>query len=244
MALTATTTKQVFETVVDKLSMKDVKVINMPPQRKNITLIVRQIRPLLEFLNELASEIQTLKTDYPKTIIFCRTYSDCSAVFITLQDLLGEYFSDPPGYPIDMHEYRLVDTYTRANTAGMKEKVLASFSVPNGKLRVVVATTAFSMGIDCPDIHQIIHYGSPSSPEDYVQEIGRAGRDNIQSKAILMFGKLRNVGESMRKYGENKTQCRQQMLYKQFICHVHEQIIPMCVCCDICAEYCNCDRCK
>ena len=49
----------------------------------------------------------------------------------------------------------MVDTYTRANTAEMKEKVLSSFSVPNGRLRVVVATT-FSMGIDCPDIHQII----------------------------------------------------------------------------------------
>lgn len=100
------------------------------------------------------------------------------------------------------------------------------------------------MGIDCPDIHQIVHYGSPSTPEEYVQEIGRAGHDNIQSKVILMFGKLRHVEESMRKYGENKTQCRQQMLYKQFICHVHEQIIPMCKCCDICAECCNCDQCK
>ena len=91
-------------------------------------------------------------------------------MFITLQDLLGEYFTDPPGYPIDMHKYHIVDTYTRANTAEMKEKVLASFPVPNGKLRVVVATTAFGMGIDCPDIHQIIHYGSPSSPEDYMSK--------------------------------------------------------------------------
>ena len=244
MALTATTTRQVFEMVVDKLSMKDVKVINMPPQRTNITLIVKQIQPLLEFVSELASEIQTLKTDYPKTIIFCQTYSDCSTVFIMLEDLLGENFTDPPGYPIDMHEYCMVDTYTRANTAEMKEKVLSSFSVPNGRLRVVVATTAFSMGIDCPDIHQIIHYGSPNGPEDYVQEIGRAGRDNVQSKAILMFGKLRNVGETMRRYGENKQQCRQQMLYAQFICHVHEQIKPKCVCCDICAKCCNCDQCK
>ena len=66
--------------------------------------------------------------------------------------------------------------YTRACTIEIREKVLMSFGKEGSKLRVVVATTAFLMGIDCPDIEQIIHYGTPSAPEQYIQEIGRAGR--------------------------------------------------------------------
>ena len=51
-------------------------------------------------------------------------------------------------------------------------------------LRVVIATVAFGMGIDCPDVRQVIHIGAPSDIESYVQETGRAGRDGHQ---LLLF---------------------------------------------------------
>ena len=50
----------------------------------------------------------------------------------------------------------------------MKMKVLTSFTEANSKLRIVIATTAFSMGIDCPDIRNVINYGPLSSLEQYV----------------------------------------------------------------------------
>ena len=52
-------------------------------------------------------------------------------------------------------------------TAEKKEEVLRLF---NGKLRIVIATTAFGLGIDCPDIRRIIHWGSPRTLEEYAQE--------------------------------------------------------------------------
>jgi len=51
----------------------------------------------------------------------------------------------------------------------------------NSPLRVVIATTAFALGIDCPDVCHIINYGLPSDVESYVQETGRAGRDSLPS---------------------------------------------------------------
>ena len=60
--------------------------------------------------------------------------------------------------------------YTRASSINMKKKVLTSFATANSKLKVVVATTAFSRGIDCLDICNVVHYGPPASIEQYAQE--------------------------------------------------------------------------
>ena len=90
--------------------------------------------------------------------------------------MMGDDFTDPPSYP-NLHQFRLVEMYTRACTIEMREKVLTSFAKENSKLRIVITTTAFSVGIHCPDIQQIIHYGTPSVPEQYIQEIGRAERN-------------------------------------------------------------------
>ena len=119
----------------------------------------------------------------------------------------------------------------------MNEKVLASFKNKDSKLRIVIATLAFGMGVDCPDIRQIIHFGPTSLVEDYVQETGRAGRNGFPSKAVLINKPNKHVGKEM-KACENTTHCRRQLLLKNFICYVEQNIVPLCCCCDICAATC------
>jgi len=102
----------------------------------------------------------------------------------------------------------MLDMYTRAATEDMKKKVLDSFIKPDGKLRVVIATAAFSMGVDCPDIRQVIHLGAPSVLEDYVQQTGRAGRDKQPATATLMYrSSHRDVSKQMKPYATNTTKC-------------------------------------
>lgn len=95
-------------------------------------------------------------------------------MYRTLLDMLGDEFTDPPEYP-DVHKFRLIDMCTRASSDEMKEKILESFKTEGGKLRLLMATSAFSMGVDCPDISNVVHFGPPSCLVQYVQETGRGG---------------------------------------------------------------------
>ena len=99
----------------------------------------------------------------------------------------------------------------------MKSKIIDSFTNPNGVVQVVVATVAFGMGLDSPNVQEIIHWEPPEDLELYVQETGRGGRDNLPSNALLYYGKrdLSQCGhrtESMKRYCENVSECQRKLL--------------------------------
>ncbi len=81
--------------------------------------------------------------------------------------------------------------FTNILTVDNKEQVLKSLTKPDGNRLLLVASTSFGMGIDCPDIRRIIHLGAPTTLEEYTQEIGRVGRDGQPAVALLYEG----VGE-------------------------------------------------
>ena len=186
--------------------------------------------------------LSSLRMSFPKTLIFCQTIAQCDLIYETIADNMEGGPTVPPGY-LDYHRFRLVDMYCRASSDGMKEKILRSFMTPNSKLRMVVATTAFSMGIDCPDICNIIHYSPPTSIDQYVQETGRAGRDGVSSTALLLYRKpTKHMKQSMVDYCTNTTECRSKVLFKHFLFY-EEVTLPKCKCCDICEKSCDCNDC-
>ena len=95
-------------------------------------------------------------------------------MYQTLRGMLGNEFTDPPEYP-DAHKFHLIDMCTRASSDEMKEKILELFKTEGGKLRLLMATSTFSMGVDCPDISNVVHLGPLSCLVRYVQETGRGG---------------------------------------------------------------------
>ena len=78
--------------------------------------------------------------------------------------------------------------YTSCTHASVKAKIVERFTKPSS-LRVVIGTIAFGMGINCPDIREVIHWGVSDDVEMYIQETGRAGRDSHHSHCILMYEK-------------------------------------------------------
>ena len=115
--------------------------------------------------------------------------------------------------------------------------------IPGGKLRLVIATAAFSMGVDCPDICNIIHYSPSTSIEQYVQETGRAGHDDSFSTALLLFRKpTKHMKQSMVDYCTNTEECCRKVLFKYFLFY-EDARLPKCKCCDICETTCDCSDC-
>ena len=230
MALTATATMETFHIVSERLSLRKPLVVAVSSNRENIKLIVQPSKSLKEFSKAVALELKVKHKEYPKSVIFARTYQDCTNLYLYIARYLGKFITLPVGCP-NLLRHRLVSMYTRASTDEMKTMVMSCFSKENSKLRLAIATS-FSMGIDIPDIRQIIHWGPPSDLEQYLQEIGHAGRDGRNSIAALMFGKAnRFTKQSMRIYAENSTRCRRQVLFSNFIEYKHDDH-PRCTCCD------------
>ena len=201
-----------------------------------------QLKP---FIETITSDLKRDRISYPKTIIFCRSYQDCIEWYSEMIDSLGSHKTEPQGYP-NLLQYRMITMYTGASTVSMKKIVMSLFMQPNSVLRVLIATSAFSMGVDCSNIRQVIHWGAPSDLEQYLQEIERAGRDDKSSCALLICGKRnRHVKQMMKKFCENKESCRHLKLFQSFILYKHCVIeYTKCKCCDICRTICDCGNCN
>ncbi len=135
--------------------------------------------------------------------------------------------------------------FTSIMTTDKKEQVLKLFTEQDGNLRLLIATTSFGMGIDCPNIRRILHWGVPTTLEEYAQEIGRAGRDDKPAVAILYEGVGGRYADSnVKAYLTNQEICRRALLFKNFVMFSTEYVNVQCgcMCCDICGSKCKCDK--
>lgn len=178
----------------------------------------------------------------PHTVIFCRSYEDVGYIYSFITRSLGAVCVEPIGAS-NIACFRLVDMFTACTEQKVKDVIICNFTQREACLRVVIATVAFGMGLDSPNIRRIIHWGAPA-------DVGRAGRDSEQSLPKLYYTPINLhpwcTEESMRLciYCLNNETCQRQVLLQDF--DVDDEVVSpscLCKCCDVCAKSCNCDVC-
>lgn len=165
LALTATATPRVRKDIAERLRLRDPIVLIAPAHRKNLRLTV-EIVPGPEKFAAAGRRIRALRRP---GIIYCATTA-------TVDQLAGA-----------LKRARIsVVRYHGKMRAADRAAAQRQFMRPSRRL-IMVATSAFGMGIDKPNIRYIVHYQAPGSLEQYVQEVGRAGRDGRPAHCILLF---------------------------------------------------------
>lgn len=162
LALTATATKQVIEDIQEKLEFREKNVLSTDFQRHNLNYMVFEEN---DKITRIKSIVETIGG---AGLIYVRSRKKTTELSQTLQKIGLKAEAYHAGLTTPIRNYR-------------QEKWI------EGKADIMVATTAFGMGINKQDVRYVIHYDLPESIEAYVQEVGRAGRDGKKSYGILLY---------------------------------------------------------
>lgn len=186
MALMATATKLTRQKVVSILGMINPVVVSISPHKPNILYWVGTKSSMVMFSPVI--HLKTERTLMPRMTIFRQKYSDCASLYQIFHISLGAQFTEPIGAP-NISKFRLVDMFTSPTQKAVKDDIIHSFSEHGSRLRIVVCTVAFGMGIDCLDVSQIVHWGPSADLQSYIQETGHAGRNGNKACALLLVDK-------------------------------------------------------
>lgn len=177
LALTATATEDVKVDICEKLEFKNHQVFQQSYERKNLAYVVLSEENKLKKLLEISQKVPGSGIVYVNN----RRRTADVAKFLTMNGISSHFYH-----------------------AGLEQSArsLKQDSWMAGKTRIMVATNAFGMGIDKPDVRFVVHLDLPENLEAYYQEAGRGGRDGKKSYAVLLFHKA-DKAELLKKNEEN-----------------------------------------
>eukprot|EP00516_Mucochytrium_quahogii_P003424 CAMPEP_0203757060 /NCGR_PEP_ID=MMETSP0098-20131031/10220_1 /ASSEMBLY_ACC=CAM_ASM_000208 /TAXON_ID=96639 /ORGANISM=" , Strain NY0313808BC1" /LENGTH=1059 /DNA_ID=CAMNT_0050649165 /DNA_START=95 /DNA_END=3274 /DNA_ORIENTATION=- len=170
LALTATANKLVMEDVVRLLCLRSPKIVKLSFNRPNLIYYVHKKGSYKNAIDRLVNYIRGGNRRSQCGVVYCFSRKECEDVARELQNALGN-----------------IVTFYHAGIEDSAEKASRQALWTDNKVRIIVATIAFGMGIDKPDVRYVVHFTMPKSITNFYQESGRAGRDGQVSECHLYY---------------------------------------------------------
>jgi ATP-dependent DNA helicase RecQ len=171
-AVTATATKRVQGSIIENLGMRNPHVFIGGFDRPNLHFSVIRSTNDKERAEKLTKALPKLAARGGSGLIYVATRKQCEEVTALAAHALRPLGVRAACYHAGMD----VETRNSAQSAWL-----------NGDIHLLIATNAFGMGVDKPDVRYVIHWAYPESPEAYYQEAGRAGRDGRKSRCVILY---------------------------------------------------------
>lgn len=243
------------------LCLDDPEIIHLIPDRPNVALQLVEVPENYE--RELTWVADVLKDNAQniKCVVYVRTITTCFKLYKWLKTYLGKaaYSGE------EIRDNLILDMVHSSTPQDAKDKLMADFPKKDSKVRLIVATIAFGMGVNIPDIDIVVHWGLPGTLLLYWQESGRAGRDGRQALSVCYAFKksITTCNEASFKdiVTKHTTGCLRKLVLENFVINgVGKEDIEqlssrkcctgcdgpcqccLCLCCCRCHEQCTCEN--
>ena len=202
LALTATATPDVVDDIQERLAFREKNVLRKSFLRSNLSYVVRQT-------NKKADEIVHILSKVPgSAIVYVRNRQRAQelATYLNEKGLSADFYHaglTSKERATKQEAWKRYSSPISNSSQGERPIAQRASNSEASNIRIIVATNAFGMGIDKPDVRVVIHHDLPDTIEAYFQEAGRAGRDEQRAFAVLLYDPSQDKAKARKRVADN-----------------------------------------
>ena len=201
LALTATATPEVVDDIQERLAFREKNVLRKSFLRANLSYVVRQT-------NKKADEIVHILSKVPgSAIVYVRNRQRAQelAAYLQEKNISADFYHAGLNSKERSIKQEAWKKFRGRSHSELQDgnKTAYRLEAKGEETRIIVATNAFGMGIDKPDVRMVIHHDLPDTIEAYFQEAGRAGRDEQKAFAVLLYDPSQDKAKARKRVADN-----------------------------------------